>query len=68
MSNFDLGLDSLLRAPLDVINLQIDSIDVLNHRLFLSLFSLSLSLFLPLLGAPLDVINLQRDSIIVLND
>jgi len=31
-SNFDLGLDSLLRAPLDDINLQIDSIDILNNR------------------------------------
>ena len=29
-SNFDLGLDSLLRAPLDVLNLQIDNI--LNQR------------------------------------
>ena len=28
-SNFDLGLESLLRAPLDIINQQIDDINIL---------------------------------------
>ena len=31
-SNFDLGLDSLLRAPLDDLSVQLDSIDILNTR------------------------------------
>ena len=30
-ANFDLGLDSLLRAPLDVLNLQIENINVLGR-------------------------------------
>ncbi len=29
-SNFDLGLESLLRAPLDIINQQIDDINILD--------------------------------------
>ena len=31
-SNFDLGLESLLRTPLDDLSLQIDNIDILNNR------------------------------------